>query len=118
MKYLLLLITLFLISCKKAYYGNVYDFETKQPLASVEINDYMNNTKTYTNSKGYFYLKHTGNIAGKLIFKKAGYDIDTLETIRVINGEFYKDEFKGDTIYLFGINNNFRDSINKLNSSR
>jgi hypothetical protein len=99
----------------KAYYGFVYDYESRKPLDKVEVYDYINGVKTHTDSKGYFNLKHDNKLSGELIFKKTGYDIDTLKTIRTSSGEFYKEEFKGDTVYMFNVNSNFRDSIAKLN---
>lgn len=117
MKYFYIVIVLGLLAgCgKKAYYGFIYDYETKKPLPDVEVNDYLNGVKTRSDNKGYFHLKHKGNISGELIFKKQGYDIDTLKTTRISNGEFFKEEFKGDTVYMFNVNSNFKDSIAKLN---
>ena len=117
MRYIILIIVFAaLTGCSRnAYYGYVYDFESKQPIENVEINDYMNSKMTVTNSEGYFFLKHDNKISGKLIFKKPGYDIDTLETIRISNGEKMQEKFKGDTVYLFDQNSTFRDSIVKIN---
>lgn len=74
--------------------------------------------KSYPNisdKTGYFSLEHNTKTSGKLTLKKQGYDIDTLETIKITNGEYFEERFKGDTIYLFKTSSNFRDSIIKLN---
>jgi hypothetical protein len=119
-KFCWLLAMLFLVTgCReKAYYGYVYDYETKKPVSSVTVNDYLNGTKAITNAKGYFYLEHKGQLSGRLILKKTGYAIDTLETISRQSGEHFIERFKGDTIYMFNVNSNFRDSINELNEPK
>lgn len=99
----------------KAYNGFVYDQKSKKPIENVEVNDFLNQKSTKTDAKGYFNLEHEGKVSGKLIFKKQGYVSDTLPTISIQSGEKQVEKFKGDTIYLFGIHNNFRDSIAKLN---
>lgn len=118
MKFFCLIIALLIFSgCKSnLYYGVVYDFENKHPISGVEIDDYLNSIKTVSDSNGHFSLAHGGRISGRLIFKKAGYSIDTLETISSKNGEEFIERFKGDTVYLFTTTSNFRDSIYKLNS--
>jgi len=117
MKYIFIIAVIIVIAgcSKKAYYGLIYDYEKKIPLENVEVNDYLNGTKTTSDAKGYFYLKHEAKTAGRLIFKKSGYTVDTLETIRSMSGEQFIERFKGDTVYMFDVKSNFRDSINKLN---
>lgn len=119
LKFYLLTILLFLFpSCKNdLYYGVVYDFENKRPIGGVEINDYLNSIQTVSDSTGYFSLTQRGTVSGRLIFKKTGYTTDTLETISIKSGEQYIERFKGDTVYLFSNNSNFRDSIARLNSA-
>lgn len=114
--FILFLITIAVGCTSKAYNGYVYDHKTKSPIENVEVADYLNNTVTKTNAKGYFNLKHENKIASKLVFKKEGYASDTIDAIDIQNGEKMTEKFKGDTIYLFDANNTFRDSIAKLNS--
>jgi hypothetical protein len=118
MKSFWLIIGLLILSgCKSnLYYGVIYDFENKHPISGVEIDDYLNSTKTVSDNNGHFSLAHVGRISGKLIFKKAGYITDTLETISSKSGEQFTEGFKGDTVYLFTTTSNFRDSIDRLNS--
>jgi hypothetical protein len=118
MKFFSLIIALLLFSSCKSnlYYGVVYDFENKHPISGVEIDDYLNSTKTASDSNGHFSLAHGGRISGRLIFKKTGYRTDTLETISSKSGEQFIEQFKGDTVYLFSSQSNFLDSIAQLNS--
>jgi hypothetical protein len=112
----LLILLILLSSCKgDGYYGVIYDFESKRPVAGVEIDDYLNDKKTVSDSSGHFLLDHKGRLSGRLIFKMAGYVTDTLETISNMNGEQIIERFKGDTVCLFPLTSNFRDSINQLN---
>lgn len=112
----LIVICFILVSCNsKTYNGYVYDQKTKLPIENVEVNDFLNEKSTKTNNKGYFNLNHDGKISGKLLFKKKGYTSDTLETVSIQNGEKQSEKFKGDTIFLFDVNNSFRDSIQRFN---
>jgi hypothetical protein len=114
----LISVVLLLASCKgSTYYGVIYDFEKKRPIAGVEIDDYLNSKKTVSDSSGYFSLDHGDRISGRLIFKKAGYQVDTLETISNYNGEQLVERFKGDTVFLFAETSNYRDSIATINAS-
>jgi len=99
----------------KTYNGYVYDQKSKLPIENVEVNDFLSNKSTKTDNKGYFNLKHEGKISGQLLFKKPGYVSDTLETIRIQSGEKQIEQFKGDTIFMYDVNNSFRDSIKRLN---
>ena len=108
MKFFCLIIALLIFSgCKSnLYHGIVYDFENKHPIIGVEIDDYLNSIKTVSDSNGHFSMAHEGRISGKLIFKKAGYTTDTLETISSKVGGKFIEHFKGDTVYLFTITSN------------
>jgi hypothetical protein len=108
-----LLLSLF--GCMKSYNGYVYDYDKKKPIEGVIVNDYINNVKTITDSKGYFSLKGNSQISSVIIFKKNGYIEDTIESIQIHNGESMEERFKGEKIYLFEIKSKFRDSIKKLN---
>lgn len=118
MRYILIMcLALGISSCThRTYYGYVYDFDTKSPLRSVAVEDYMNNKRTVTDAKGYFSLKHDSQVSGELIFKKTGYVSDTLKAIVIHNGEQQQEQFKGDTLFLFNTKSNFRDSIRALNN--
>jgi len=117
MRYILIFVFLALITgcTKKSYYGFVYDYNTNEPIPDVEISDYLNNTKTFTNAEGYFLLKHEGHTSGQLIFKKAGYPTDTFPTVSHPTGERTVEAFKGDTVFRFALNSKFKDSIDNLN---
>lgn len=107
---------LMILGCQQdAYYGYVHDFERKTPIAGVIIDDFLNEQKTLTDSNGYFRLEHTNRISGKLILSKVGYVTDTLETVGFHSGEQEYERFKGDTIFLFDVNNHFRDSLSQVN---
>lgn len=91
-------------------YGYVYDADSQKPLSNVLVNDFLNGKKTKTDETGFFELPK-GMISSKLIFLKKNYTVDTINSIEIQNGEFMKEKFKGEKVYLFNIKSNFRDSI-------
>lgn len=113
MKYLFTIFAISLIlGCgTKTYHGYIYDYDTKMPIAGTVISDYVNGTKAVSDNAGYFSLEHKSRLSGKLIFTKAGYRTDTLETIRISYGERQAELFKGDTTYLFKDGSRLSDTL-------
>ena len=114
-KYILVLLFLTFSCSKNGYYGYVYDIDTKKPVENVFVNDYLNKNTTITNAEGYFNLRKTGDFSSIIIFTKDNYQIDTIKSIEIANGEKQIQQFRGETIFLSSKNSRFKDSIMKLN---
>lgn len=114
--FLYCILILSLLGCGKSYCGYIYDYDKKLALEGVNVNDYLNNTQTITDSKGYFFSKDNSSISSIIIFSKNGYVEDTIRSIQIHSGESMERKFKGEKIYLFSNKSTFRDSIVKLNS--
>lgn len=73
MKYLILniIMCIMILGCNtNKYYGYVYDFKTEKPLINVDIKDSITNTKTRTNSIGYFNIEINSKSGIILLFQK------------------------------------------------
>lgn len=114
-KYILFLLFLSLSCGKNNYYGYIYDIDTKKPIEDVLVNDYLNKNKVSSNIDGYFKLKKSGDFSSVIIFSKNDYQIDTIKSIVIANGERQIERFKGEIIYLSNKNSHFKDSIKNLN---
>lgn len=114
-----LFVFLLINSCTPSvYYGYVYDYDKKIPLEGVSIYDKHNKKLSKTDKRGYFELPQTKNSSSILIFEKERYKNDTIPSISIQSGEFMKERFKGERIYLFSVKSIFRDSILKTNNFR
>lgn len=80
-------------------YGGI----TKKPLSSVEISILNSNRKSYSDENGYFEVRKIKNISSDLIFEKELYCKDTVPSVTIMNGEKQILNFRGDTIFLFKV---------------
>ncbi|UTN02714.1 carboxypeptidase-like regulatory domain-containing protein [Flavobacterium bizetiae] len=105
-KFVYLFIFLLTISCNNSkYYGYVYNFEKRKPLEGVKVYDVCNKRVIITDKDGYFEIDQTKNCSGTLVFQKTKFHSDTIRSISIQSGEFMREVFKGDTIYLRLIKN-------------
>jgi hypothetical protein len=114
--FILLVICVFFNSCwQNKYGGTVFDYEAKKPVSNVMVSSQLG--KVYTDHNGYFSIPKKLVDSRVLIFSKAGYTSDTIETSSIQSGEFVTERFRGDdTVYFFLKTSNFRDSVKKLNA--
>lgn len=84
MKYILYTLFFILLSCKKAnnfYQGRVLD-ENGKPLNGVTVMDESSDdNQTKTDRTGYFKLKKSPDWLGTLVFRKYGYETDTIPSV-------------------------------------
>ncbi len=108
--FVLLLITIILLSCSTKYHGYVYDFDKKTPVSNVEVYTKDSLNITFSANDGYFKIKVKEKVK-ELIFKKKGFQPHVLKTISVQSGEFIRELPFGDTIYLISKNSKYSRPI-------
>lgn len=101
MKYFLILIFLFLISCKEKYHGYIYDSIDRKPIINAEIHDIKLNKSTYTDSMGYYILRWEPS--NNFFIKKEGYIIDSIQLFSFKAGEIIQKNMDGNQRNLFQI---------------
>lgn len=90
MKYMFYTLLLTLLSCKTAnnfYQGKVMD-ENGKPIEGVNVMEENGNERqTSTDQTGYFKLDRSPDWLGTLVFRKKGYETDTIPSVRRQAGE-------------------------------
>jgi hypothetical protein len=106
LKVKLIILTLLFCSCtSNTLSGHVYDYDTDEPLANVQIDS--NGNKTETDTAGYFNIKVKPNKSCKISLKKEGYETKKVNQKPDSLGLFSQANLKNRKIYLFNKESDF-----------
>jgi hypothetical protein len=114
---LLVVCITFTSSCRQTdYEGTVFNYEARKPVVNARVS--FNSKHVYTDKSGHFTISKGLTNSRAVVFSKAGYCSDTIETLTIRSGEFTIHRFEdNDTVYLFSKTSKFRDLVKNLNGT-